>query len=256
MIISHSKKFIFIHFEKCGGTSVENALEPYLSWDDIILGSTEYGESAQALLFRRYGMDNVQNNMLWKHSNAYDIYKYLGRERWKEYKKIVIVRDPMEIMQSLYFFSQNAIKYHTGRIHEEVWKEWVSNNSFPQEWPYVEKYVQAYMESKVKRKGFNYFVEIILNNDYNFSKPQVKRIRSNLFFPVGLDKVIDLSQLDDRWDEITSFIGIKEKVPLNKLNVVERDFELEINSATRSRIRNHFSKDYRYMKYFTNVSWD
>lgn len=255
MIISHSRKFIFIHLEKCGGTSVENALEPYLSWDDIILGSTDYGESIQALLYKRYGIENVQKNMLWKHSDAHSIYKYLGKKKWCEYKKIVIVRDPLDLLKSLYFFSQNAIKYHTGRINNDLWKEWVINQSYPDNWPYVEKYVQAYIESKVRGKGFDNFVENILKNEYNFSKPQIKRIKSNLFFPVGLDKVIDLSELDNRWDEITTFIGIKEKVPLSKLNMVERDFEIEVSDQTKQMIYKHFAKDYRYMKYFTDVEW-
>lgn len=254
MIISHSRKFIFIHLQKCGGTSVEVALEPYLSWDDIILGSTGYGEEYQAILYKKHGLENVQKNMLWKHSDGNDIYRYLGRKKWNEYKKIVVVRDPIEIMKSLYYFSQNAIKYHTGIIKDDAWKRWVLTNSYPENWPYVEKYVQAYIKSKVEHKGFNGFVSTLLDEDYEFAKPQLKRIRSNLFFS-RVDKIVDLSQLDDRWNEITDFIGIQEPVPFRRLNVVERDYDIHMSEETEKRIRKHFAQDFRYMQYFTNVQW-
>jgi len=254
MIISHSRKFIFIHLEKCGGTSIETALEPYLAWDDIILGSTDYGEGYQALLYKKYGLEYVQKNMLWKHSDANDIYKYLGRKKWNEYKKIVVVRNPIDMMQSLYYFSQKAIRYHTGRINDDEWKQWVIENSYPDNWPYVEKYVQAYIESKVRGKGFDGFVSILLDADHNFTKPQLKRIKSNPFFS-RVDKIIDLSQLDSRWDEITDFIGITEPVSFYKLNISERDYDISMSEETEKRIRKHFAHDFRYMQYFTNVQW-
>lgn len=254
MIISHSRKFVFIHLQKCGGTSIEYALEPYLSWDDLVLGGTEYGESFQALLYQRYGIDNVQQNMLWKHSNADDIYNFLGKKRWNEYKKIAVVRDPVDMMKSLYYFSQNVIRYHTGRIYEEEWRKWVDDKTFPPDWPYLEKYVQAYIESKVRGKGFDYFVELLLNNDYEFVRPQIDRIRYRILHS-NVEKVVDLSDLNNRWEELTSFIGIEDTPPIDKLNSVEKDFEIEMSDKTKKMIKKHFAKDYRYMKYLTNVKW-
>ena len=46
MIICHSRKYVFIHIHKTGGTSVESALEPTLHWNDLLLGSTPFGEVA------------------------------------------------------------------------------------------------------------------------------------------------------------------------------------------------------------------
>ena len=62
MILGKHKHFIFIHLEKCGGTSVENALAPYLLWDDIIMGSTHFGEQLQAFYFNYHGHQNVKAN--------------------------------------------------------------------------------------------------------------------------------------------------------------------------------------------------
>ena len=91
MIISPYKEFIFIHLEKCGGTSVETALEPYLAWHDMIIGSTNFGESIQSLYFNRFGVDKVKSEMLWKHSSAQEIYQFVGPDNWNDFKKFSIV---------------------------------------------------------------------------------------------------------------------------------------------------------------------
>jgi hypothetical protein len=41
MILSYSKKFVFIHLDKCGGTSVEFSLRPYLPKQDLVLGDSD-----------------------------------------------------------------------------------------------------------------------------------------------------------------------------------------------------------------------
>jgi hypothetical protein len=44
MIISHSRKFIFIHIHKTAGESISEALRPYLSGRDLLLGTSLRGE--------------------------------------------------------------------------------------------------------------------------------------------------------------------------------------------------------------------
>ena len=38
MIISNSKRFIFLHVPKAAGTSITIMLDAELEWDDIVLG--------------------------------------------------------------------------------------------------------------------------------------------------------------------------------------------------------------------------
>ena len=122
MIISPSRNFIFINLEKCGGTSIESALEPHLHWSDMILGSTDFGEKMQQLYYERYSREDVNKYMLWKHSTAKDVHAFLGHDEWNTFNKISIVRNPEDIIVSLYKFSKMTIKYHVGRIHKSTWR--------------------------------------------------------------------------------------------------------------------------------------
>jgi len=252
MIVSHSKKFIFIHLEKCGGTSVESALEPYLAWDDLIIGSTDFGEGIQSLYYKRYGIEKVKKDMLWKHSTAKQISEYLG-ESYSDYKKIVVVRNPVHIVKSLYTFSQTATTLHLGRFRREDWRD-MADQGFPNEWPYNEPYIQAYAASQLSGSGIDGFVSTMFRENHSFISPQVNRICAKpLHFDVNF--IIDISQLNYYWEDVLGSIGIKDEVPLFKLNKSLHADEVEMSDKTIKIIKNHFAADYEYLPEYTGVLW-
>lgn len=253
MIISNSKNFIFIHLEKCGGTSVESALQPHLHWQDIILGSTEFGESIQEANFQRHGTEKVKKEMLWKHSTAANIQSVVGKEKWFYYKRFSIVRNPVEIIQSLYWFSNTAVTYHLGSIDEDFWRECFKNNSFPDTWPYREKYVQTFVASQINHSGFDGFVESILAKQNDFVKPQIKRLRTS-YLDKNLGKVVDLSRINDEWENVLDYIDMPF-VELQQLNTSKYKESLELNPKLRRAIKRHFSIDYANIPRYTGVYW-
>ena len=252
MIISASREFIFIHLEKCGGTSVETAIEPYLHWSDIIIGSTNFGESYQQLLHNRFGVNEVRQNMLWKHSNAHDIYAFVGPEIWNSFTKISVVREPVDLIKSLYFFSEKAVKYHIGRINRQIWKEMLRTRSFPDKWPYTEYFVHAYAQSEIDGSGINGFIKDIFSGNHNFIKPQYERIQINGNKDINF--VVDLSYLNNEWQNILDVCGIDDKVSLNHLNASERD-EVELSPKSLKIIKKHFAIDYQQLSKYTGVTW-
>lgn len=252
MIISASREFIFIHLEKCGGTSVETALEPYLEWSDIVLGSTDFGESYQQLLHNRFGVDNVRKNMLWKHSTAQDIRSFVGPEIWNDFTKISVVREPVDLVKSLYFFSQTAVQYHIGRINRQIWKEMLRTRSFPDQWPYTEYFVQAYAQSEIDGSGIDGFVKDIFSGEHDFVRPQYERIQFNGHR--DLDLVVDLCYLNEQWQSILDACKIDDAVPLKHLNISEKD-PVELSPRSLKTIKKHFAIDYQQLPKYTGVTW-
>src|SRR5215469_1250703 len=96
MIISHSRKFIFVHIHKTAGTSVEIGLDPWLSWDDVVLGSTPRGQAINNTYHARFGLN--------KHSSIAEIERVCGKQLVDGCFTFATVRHPVSRLCSLYNF--------------------------------------------------------------------------------------------------------------------------------------------------------
>ena len=96
MIICHSRKFIFVHIHKTGGTSIESAIDPHLAWNDLILGGSQFGEKIQQAYAKKYGLS--------KHSTVADIERICGRDIIDSYYIFALVRHPLSRICSMYNF--------------------------------------------------------------------------------------------------------------------------------------------------------
>jgi hypothetical protein len=108
VIISNSRELIFVHIHRTGGTSIERALDPFMRWNDVLLGGSEYGERIQTDYRERFG--------LWKHSSFSDIRRVCGDELLNAYRSFSLVRHPVSRFLSLYRFSAKI----AGRVSAEI----------------------------------------------------------------------------------------------------------------------------------------
>ncbi|MDT9339971.1 sulfotransferase family protein [Trichodesmium erythraeum 21-75] len=96
MIISHKYKFIFIHINKCGGTSITKALIPYLGKKDLILGCLPKYEKLSEEYLKKY--------QIYKHSTASEIRNFIEEDIWNKYFKFTFTRNPWSKILSTYFW--------------------------------------------------------------------------------------------------------------------------------------------------------
>jgi hypothetical protein len=110
MIISHKHQFVFVHVQKCAGTSIGLTLLPWLGTDDVVLGYTPQGEALSAQGQRAAG--------LWKHAKARDARRLLGDDLWREYFTFAFVRNPWDVAVSDYHWWRTTTyenQYGTGQ---------------------------------------------------------------------------------------------------------------------------------------------
>lgn len=129
MIISHSRRFIFIKTKKTAGTSLEIALSKYCTREDVLAPLVDCDEKTRQE-FSGLGAQNHQKpfrranfservRMLAsreavaeyrEHLAAVDARALVGPEVWDSYFKFTVVRNPFDRMISRYFWSRSLGK--------------------------------------------------------------------------------------------------------------------------------------------------
>lgn len=102
MIICTSRRFIFVHIHKCGGSSLEIGIEPFMKWNDILLGSTRLGEAINEEYRQKYG--------LHKHSPLSEIRDVIGNQLCNDMYAFALVRHPVGRIVSLYNFLATTVE--------------------------------------------------------------------------------------------------------------------------------------------------
>jgi Sulfotransferase family len=194
MIISHSRKFIFVHIHKTAGESVTEALLPFLGRGDVLLGTTFRGEITNAWYNRRHGVQ--------KHTGARRLRKHLGEAVWNDYLKFSFVRDPYDRLRSLYFYFEKMLD----RRQQPSWRNallWLPGTDFrdPLKWPGM----QAFRETAS-------FSEFIRHPEFSPSifgaRPQAVLLTNTDGSP-AMDVVGKFETLGQDFDAIAARLGLE-----------------------------------------------
>lgn len=107
-IFSYNCNFIFVHIPKCGGTSVEAGWQKIGRWGDFVIGSTLEGELLQGPFRNLYNID--------KHATANRIKRAVGRTIFERSQVIVLVRNPISIVESHYKFGRSLMNQSIAKL--------------------------------------------------------------------------------------------------------------------------------------------
>src|SRR4030095_884398 len=114
-MISHQHKCIFIHIPKCGGTSLENIIWPEpRKTSDLWMGFI-------SKYHNKYQTGGLQ------HLTANLIRQEVGSEKFNEYYKFTIVRNPWDKAVSQFFYMQKRpdLREYIGMKQEDSFKKYL-----------------------------------------------------------------------------------------------------------------------------------
>ena len=118
MIVSHSRKFVFVKTRKTAGTSIEIALSRYSGPQDILTPDTAEDEEMRLQLGGRPPQNRLvpvarwrakdwlrwavrrPSRLFYNHMPAADIRRYIGAATWEDYFRFTIERNPWDLAVS------------------------------------------------------------------------------------------------------------------------------------------------------------
>jgi hypothetical protein len=217
MIISYSKNFIFIHLEKCGGTSIEQTIKPYLSTKDIQVGGLSPSLDQNELnCFNKYGFG--------KHATSEKIKLYFIKE-WEVMYKFSTVRDPQEMLISFYYYIENNFKTNK-----------------------KDEFFKLYDDSLKNKNPLDSFIKYVIENPF----PSVSTFSSRLDDSV---EIFDIANINNHWPDILKKLKIESNLQLPKLNKSIKPNNINLQKSTIDLIHDAFKIDYDNIPKRTGHNW-
>lgn len=207
MIISHGRKFIFVHIPKTGGTSLSLALEAKAMKDDVLIGDTPKAKNRRG---RIKGAET--SGRLWKHSRLTDIYGLVTQEDIENYFVFTIVRNPWDRMVSYYHWLKDQKFDHPAvRVAQE--------NSFAD-----------FLDDRIIQRSLQY------DASKRYVSDQVGLDRCNLY--------LRMETLEQDVLELEQNLGLKlGALPHDNQSRRERDYKVYYETHSKDIISAVFAED-------------
>jgi len=253
VLIMNSRKMIYVHLQKCGGTAIERSLDAYCRWNDILIGSSPLGEMMQWQYYEKHG--------LHKHSSAIEIQQVIGKDVWSEYYSWCTVRNPFSRIVSLYGYAASMVFLHATEVgfpisaSFEVQRQWAQSREYPRSEPWSFPAVKALLLTRSEPQPFSAFLRSAhLQADDAFA-PQWWGVQSKDGSEMALNEFVRLEELGTRWPSLCERFGLLG-VPLQRqyANATSRQFRVDLKTFFKAPedvtlIRERFADDFEKFGY-------
>jgi len=213
-LLSFQKKFLFIHFPKTGGNSIQEVLKDF-SEDEIITPAAHQDG------IERFEVYN-KKHQLNKHAALDDYKSALDRKTYRSLFKFSVIRNPWDRMISYYFSPHRGVtEWDRGQFLELV-----------QNLPPCRKYIceTSIAEKVAKRVGFDSFI------------PR-KKLDSDL------DYLIRFEHLEDDFKIVCRKIGIPCSPLAQRNRSGRRHYSEYYDDELREGVQRRFSDEIRFGGY-------
>ena len=209
MIISHRKKFIFIHNYKVAGTSMRKALKPYNNHDFI----RSSGSDKIKLLFGTY--PKVYAGQFPGHIKGPELKAQMPKEIFDTYYKFGFVRNPWDWQVSLYTYMlkkdthrQNKLAHSFSSFDEYI--DWRVNEDLHLQKEFFYEGNECLMDYIGKMENINEdFKNICEKLDMNAELPHLNASRDdNKYLKYYSKKTVDI--VNEAFREDIELFGYKK----------------------------------------------
>ncbi|MBU7583989.1 MAG: sulfotransferase family 2 domain-containing protein [Nostoc sp. TH1S01] len=209
MIISHSKKFVFIHVYKTAGTSVTDALQKWNSLtENIFLRGIE--KTLNIEIYTKGYMSKLRMINRLKggcHADVCDLQRNMPEEMFKSYFKFAFVRNPWAWQVSLYEYSKRKKGHH----QREMMNKFLDFN----------EYIHWRVENEVR-----YQTDVLLNKQGKF----------------GLNYLGRVEDIDKDFEFCCKQLNIQAVLPKHNVSVT-KDYRTYYSEKTAQMVAEAFQKD-------------
>jgi len=122
MSICYKHKFIFIHLQKTGGSSIHTLLKQLKlvkNGKNYLMGKISSDVFAKAFPYTNY----------WHHLKASDVTKIVSAEVWNTFFKFTFVRNPWDRALSIFCYAKqstnNPSSVHYGKSYPDKFEDWL-----------------------------------------------------------------------------------------------------------------------------------